>query len=370
MDTCDVLIVGGGPAGSSCAWALQRAGLDAVVVDRATFPRDKVCAGWITPQVVDELELDTTAYRKGGRTFQPFTGFRIGLVDGDRTVEARYGTPVSYGIRRCEFDAYLLERSGARLALGEPAATIVRDREHWIVNDALRAPMLVGAGGHFCPVARAVNPENGARRADRLVVAQEAEFEAAPDDETASPAAGEMPELYFCNELDGYGWRVRKGSYVNVGIGRLDCRLLPPTVKKFVAFLERTGRLRGHPDRRWQGHAYLVSAPVVRRTIEDGVLLAGDAAGLAWPQSGEGIRPAIQSGLFAARTIVDAAGRYTRDRLQRYDTWLRETFAGSMMVRALSPLIPAGLWMPVARTLLGNPAFVRSVVLERGFLRP
>ena len=368
MDTCDVLIVGGGPAGSACAWALRRAGLDAVVVDRATFPRDKVCAGWITPQVVDELELDTNEYRKG-RTFQAFTGFRVGLVDGDRTVETRYGAPVSYGIRRCEFDAYLLRRSGARLMLGEPATSIVRDNHHWIVNDAVRAPMLVGAGGHFCPVARAVNPAP-ARRATQLVVAQEAEFELDPGDEAAAPAAGEMPELYFCRELDGYGWRVRKGNYLNIGIGRLDCRLLPPTVARFVAFLERTGRLRTQPGHRWHGHAYLVSAPVARRSIADGVLLAGDAAGLAWPQSGEGIRPAIQSGLFAAQTIVGAAGRYTRGRLRGYDNWLRKTFAASPLVRALSPLVPAPVWMPLARRLLGNRAFVRSVVLNRGFLRP
>jgi flavin-dependent dehydrogenase len=369
MDTCDVLIVGGGPAGSACAWALRRHGIDAVVLDRATFPRDKICAGWITPQVVDELELDTSDYRKG-RTFQPFTGFRVGLVDGDRTVETRYGAPVSYGIRRCEFDAYLLHRSGARLALGAPAATIGRDDRYWIVNDAVRAPMLVGAGGHFCPVARTLNPETPGRRSSQLVVAQEAEFEVDPDEEAASPTAGEMPELYFCRELDGYGWRVRKGHYINVGIGRLDCRSLPRSVTTFLAFLERSGKLREHAARRWHGHAYLVSAPVSRRTIGDGVLLAGDAAGLAWPQSGEGIRPAIQSGLSAARTIVDAAGRYTRDRLQRYDTWLRERFGESPLVSTLSPLVPAAVWMPLARALLGNRAFVRSIVLNRGFLRP
>jgi len=49
MTTCDVLIVGGGPAGSSCAWRLAKAGLDVLVLDRARFPRDKVCAGWVTP---------------------------------------------------------------------------------------------------------------------------------------------------------------------------------------------------------------------------------------------------------------------------------------------------------------------------------
>ena len=57
MDQCDALVGGGGPAGSSCAWALRRAGLDAVVLDRSQFPRDKVCAGWITPQIVDVHEL-------------------------------------------------------------------------------------------------------------------------------------------------------------------------------------------------------------------------------------------------------------------------------------------------------------------------
>ena len=370
MDTCDVLIVGGGPAGSSCAWALRRAGIDAVVVDRAAFPRDKVCAGWITPQVVDELELDVDDYRRG-RTFQPFTGFKVGLVGSERMVEAQYGAPVSYGIRRCEFDAYLLCRTGARLALGEPAGSIVHDAGQWIVNDRVRARMLVGAGGHFCPVARTINPNAAApgARARQLVVAQEAEFEIDRGDEAASATNGDTPELYFCRELDGYGWRVRKGGYVNVGIGRLDCRSLTRTVAGFVSFLERTGKARAVAGRRWHGHAYHVSS-ARRRAVGDAVLLIGDAAGLAWPQSGEGIRPAIQSGLFAARTIVDAAGRYGRDRLQPYADWLRRTFnAESRIANALAPLVPASVWMPLARTLLGNRAFVRSVVLERGFLR-
>ena len=73
---CDVLIVGGGPAGSACARRLREAGLDVVVIDKAVFPRDKVCAGWITPQVVEDLQIDPDRYRQG-RTFQPITGFRV-----------------------------------------------------------------------------------------------------------------------------------------------------------------------------------------------------------------------------------------------------------------------------------------------------
>ena len=145
VTNCDVLIVGGGPAGSACAWRLRQAGLSVIVVDASTFPRDKVCAGWITPQAMTALGLDTTAYADG-RTLQPFTGFHVGLIGGDVTRIA-YDRPVSFGIRRCEFDHYLLQRADVRLALGVRIASMRRDGGNWIVNDTFRAPLLVGAGG-------------------------------------------------------------------------------------------------------------------------------------------------------------------------------------------------------------------------------
>src|SRR3954464_1729811 len=110
MLACDVLIVGGGPAGSTCAWRLREAGLAVTVMDRAAFPRDKVCGGWITPQVVATLQLDADVYRRG-RTFQPITGFRTGIIGEDRDVHTTYRHAVSFGIRRCEFDDYLLRRA-------------------------------------------------------------------------------------------------------------------------------------------------------------------------------------------------------------------------------------------------------------------
>jgi menaquinone-9 beta-reductase len=143
MDRCDVLIIGGGPAGSSCAWRLRESGLDVLVLDRKAFPRDKTCAGWVTPPVVDVLQVDLDEYARG-RVCQPLTGFRTGLIGG-REVETQYGRVVSYGIRRCEFDYYLLERSGARLRLGEPLKTIERENGQWIVNGEIEAPLVVGA---------------------------------------------------------------------------------------------------------------------------------------------------------------------------------------------------------------------------------
>src|SRR5262245_29014142 len=178
MQSCDVLIIGGGPAGSSCARELVRQGREVVVLDKATFPRDKICAGWITPAVVDELEIDLVDYAKG-RVLQPITAFRTGLVGGP-TVETRYRRTVSYGIRRCEFDHYLLARSGARLRLGEPLDHLRRDGDWWIVNDAIRSRLLVGAGGHFCPVARLLGEKASNGDDEQVVLAQEIEFEMSP----------------------------------------------------------------------------------------------------------------------------------------------------------------------------------------------
>jgi flavin-dependent dehydrogenase len=93
MENCDVLIVGGGPAGSSCAWQLRKNGMDVMVMDKALFPRDKVCAGWITLAVVDALQLDTEDYGKQ-HVLQPISSFRTGLIDG-RDVETQYPGLVS-----------------------------------------------------------------------------------------------------------------------------------------------------------------------------------------------------------------------------------------------------------------------------------
>ena len=98
------------------------------------------------------------------------------------------------------------------------------------------------------------------------------------------------------------------------------------------------------------------------------MLLAGDAAGLAYPQSGEGIRPAIESGLLAAVTIIEAGGRYTRNRLQPYEDRLQARFGTGPVSRALTGILPAGVVTSAARRLLAMPAFVRHVVLDRWFL--
>jgi menaquinone-9 beta-reductase len=363
MDICDAIVVGGGPAGSACAWQLRRAGFDVVVVDRSAFPRDKVCAGWITPQVIEALDLDCDDYRRG-RTFQPISGFRVGLLGAACDVDTQYHRAVSFGIRRCEFDAYLLNRSGARLRLAAEVMSLRRHNGRWILNEAIAAPVLVGAGGHFCPVARRLNPVH-VRSA--LVAAQEAEFPLDAESAERWNVSAETPELYFCSDMKGYGWCFRKGQYLNVGLGRLDGGSLTSARAAFVTFLEARRTLRPTPPMRWRGHAYLVAQPPRRTVIDDGLLLAGDAAGIAYPESGEGIRPAVESGILAASTIVGAGGQYTRERLEPYELSLRRRF-GQADGRPLSRAIPPALTMPLFPRLLAVPWFVRHLVLDRWFL--
>ncbi|MFI5178391.1 MAG: NAD(P)/FAD-dependent oxidoreductase [Vicinamibacterales bacterium] len=364
MDSCDALIVGGGPAGSTCAWKLREAGLDVLVVDKAAFPRDKVCAGWMTPQTVTDLRLDLDEYGSG-RTLQPITGFRVAVIGGTTVVETSYARTVSYGIRRSEFDQYLLARSRARTWLGTPISSLRRSGGDWIVNESVRSPVLVGAGGHFCPVARRLN---GSIDDAPLVAAQEAECLAASIDGASSPIERGVPELYFCPDMKGYGWCIRKGAYLNIGLGRLDRHALPAAVNEFVAFLKARQRVPPRASWRWRGHAYAVLDSAPRRLMDGNAILVGDAAGLASPRSGEGIRPAIESGLLAAATIIDANGHYTGGRLDGYVDRIRARFGSGRVERALRRFLPAALERAMIAGLLQRPAFVRHVVLDRWFL--
>jgi len=362
VETCDALIVGGGPAGSSCAWKLRQHGMAVTVLDKATFPRDKVCAGWITPAVVQALQLDTEAYARE-RVLQPITAFRTGLIHG-RDLETRYPAAVSFGIRRCEFDDYLLQRSGARLLLAQTLKTLEKRDGLWIVNEAVAAPLLIGAGGHFCPVARFLGAKLGA--GEGAVTAKEIEFEMNPQQRADCRVRGDAPELYFCRDLKGYGWCFRKGDYLNIGLGREGNQGLAEQLVDFCDFLRQRGRIPGNIPDKFHGHAYLLRGYSGRKLADDGVLLVGDAAGLAYAQSGEGIRPAVESGLIAAAVAVETGGDYRYQRLQAYRERLRARFGPEL---APAGGIVAGFLRDIlAGALLGSRWYTRHVVLDRWFL--
>lgn len=360
MITCDALIVGGGPAGSTCARALRRNGWNVVVIDRARFPRDKPCGGWLTPEVLAVLDLDVAEYRAAGLALQEITGFRTAVM-GRRSIDTSYSSVVSYAIRRCEFDDFLLRRARVRVLEETPLTSLRRDGDMYVANEAIRAAVVVGAGGHFCPVARRLRddaPPPGP------VIAKEVEF---PLDARGTTVSPDVPELFFCPDLEGYAWCVRKGDYLNVGIGRRRTPQFAAHVDGFVSFLERSGKAPGASRLRWRGHAYLASGVGVRPLVGDGMLLIGDAAGLAYPESGEGIRPAIESAQLAAQTLIAAGARSRRDDLLPYEALMRRLHppAAGRRSRVVQPIAAA-----IGRALLASPSFTRHVMLDRWFLRP
>lgn len=365
MDACDVLIVGGGPAGSSCAWGLRSAGLDVVILDRKTFPRDKICGGWVTPQVIAALQIELTDYARG-RTLQPITKFRTGWIGGP-ALETKCGQVVSYGIRRSEFDEYLLRRSGARLMEGVSVSGLERDSDGWIVNGSIRTRLLIGAGGHFCPVAKLTGSKPAREHA---VVAQESEFEMDEQQQTRCQVSAEQPELYFCADLKGYGWCFRKQNFLNIGLGRMDPHRLSEHVAGFRRFLQSTGRISFALPESMPGHAYLLYGVSKRKVADDRLLLIGDAAGLAYKQSGEGIRPAVESALLAAQTIRGAEGDYSRRSLGVYEKLLASRFgnAGKDWASRSAEFLPYSWISAAGRRLLSTRWFVQNVVIDRWFL--
>jgi geranylgeranyl reductase family protein len=364
MFETDVLIIGGGPAGSTLARVLRQAGKDVAVMDKAEFPRDKVCAGWVTPAVFEELEIDLEDYARG-RVLQPIHGFRTGRI-GQRTVQSDFpGEPASYGIRRVEFDHYLLQRSGAELLLGQPFETMRRDAGGWLVNDKVRARLVVGAGGHFCPVARFIGAKGSAETA---VAAQEIEFEMSPQQRADCQVDGELPELYFTPDLKGYGWVFRKGDYLNIGLGREDKHRLSTHVEQFCDYLAGIGRIPRELPGKLKGHAYLLYPHACRPPVADGVVLIGDAAGLAYAQSGEGIRPAVESAMLAAGVILNCAGDYSAQRLRPYGVALEARFGRREPRPGANRHTASRLKRLLAGWLLKNRWFTRNLLIRRWFL--
>ena len=363
MEQCDVLIVGGGPAGSSLAWALRDSGLDVVIIDKQEFPRNKICAGWITPAVIDALQIDLEDYARQ-YTLQPIHGFLVGQINNSMNEIHYNGKPVSYGIRRCEFDHYLLKRSQARLRLGESFEKMTAEGDAWIVNDSIRASLVVGAGGHFCPVARLFASGKNTSK----VVAQESEFRMTPQQMAECKAGEDVPELYFCEDLKGYGWVFRKGEYINIGLGRDDTHRLSDHVDAFCKFLQEQGRIPRELSEKFNGHAYLLYKQSTRTLVQDRLLLIGDSAGLAYTESGEGIRPAIESGLLAAKVIKTAKGNYNKANLNQYQELITERFGKRKEENTSSIALPSWIKTALAGKLLNMHWFTKKVVLDQWFL--
>jgi geranylgeranyl reductase family protein len=370
MELYDVIVVGAGPAGATAARLISSEGLSVLVLEQAAFGRPKPCAGWVSPWVFDLSGVSPREYANG-RTLVPFS--TLVVWDGDDTPHpVSFARTVGYGIVRSEFDSFLASRTGgARIEYGTRVTTVDIDGRGVVINGAYRGRVVIGAGGHRCPVARQVGAIG---KNERFVTAVVSETRVGREVLGGLSLFADCPQVVFNDDLSGYGWYFPKGEYLNVGVGAMSGDRLAPHRDALLGRLAAKGMLPDpgrHPLAPFVGHAYKLMRLTPRRLVFDRVLLVGDAAGVAYNVSGEGIGPAIFSGVAAAETIIGAKGDYGERALSRYVARLHDRLGRPYGRPSLS--VAALVSERIARTFLGcvtkSALLRRELVARRWFFR-
>jgi flavin-dependent dehydrogenase len=199
-------------------------------------------------------------------------------------------------------------------------------------------------------------------------VAKEAEYVLPGSSRAACKVHPGTAEIYFTADLLGYGWCVRKKNVMNVGLGRLGRRLSRSDVDAFAGYVGAARGVEPPPVESWRGHAYLAGAARSVKRSAEGIVVIGDAAGLASDRSGEGIGPAVESAIIAADVIADAGGDSSAARLARYDAIVARRWQQRSPVDALVNVMPPALTRALVGRLLRTRSFVEGIVLNRWFL--
>ncbi|MGV9771554.1 geranylgeranyl reductase family protein [Streptosporangium sp. NPDC003464] len=345
----DVIVVGAGPAGSTTAFHLAQAGLDVLLLEKTTFPREKVCGDGLTPRAVKQLiamgiDIDAPGWVRN-------KGLRV--VGGGLRFELDWPELSSYpdfGLVRTrqDFDEILAAnavRSGVRLLQGvNVTAPILDDRSGHIVGVvakkdgeevSYRSRLVVAADGNSTRISLAMGLH---KREDRpMGVAVRTYFESPRHDDDYLET---WLELWDGDTLlPGYGWIFGVGDGTsNVGLGLLNTSesfkgmdyrdLLRRWVKNMPPEWGYTEENMTTPIR----GAALPMAFNRQPHYTRGLVLVGDAGGMINPFNGEGIAYAMETGQIAAETIVQALARTTpaqRERVLRaYPQTLKDAYGG------------------------------------------
>ena len=297
--TSDVLIVGAGPAGSFLGYLLARAGLSVTIIDKATFPRDKVCGGGLSNKTVELLPFDI-----GPVVQRRVTGAFLTYQNQD-TVVKDMGERSGIAVLRSEFDHFLLQKAieaGSRFHGNTAFVSVSKAGDHVTVTTGrgeLTARYLVGADGVFSAVRQHVF----GRDLVSYAPAVEALVSVTPD---KAARIGNRVLFDFGGMPRGYGWIFPKVDHLNVGVFSIY-----PT-ESIKADLARFMRLYDILDSPVSVRQLGFAIPLKnrRRIFErDNVLLLGDAAGFAESFYGEGIYFALRSSLAAAEALSTAFDR-------------------------------------------------------------
>ncbi len=347
----EVIVVGAGPGGAIAATALAQAGRNVALLDRQSFPRDKVCGDAVSlgaVRILNDLGMgDKIAAACDRGEFYPLSGMRLVSPRGYTLHADFHRGPKyedSYVAPRLYFDAVIQQHavdSGAHFSQAEVKQPLVEDgRVVGVVaqqNGGLhqyRAPVVIGADGVTSAIMRALRPETGQHVDTHRAVALRAYIEG------LELFPHEVEFFLYDEILPGYAWIFPAGDdRANIGLGmRLDIfrsqkRNLKKMLQEFLAMPAIRERLRdGYAVRDvaiWQLN--FGSQEGLQHAF-DGALLVGDAAGFINPLTGGGIHNAIISGLLAAQTI-DAAlrqGDVSREGLRVYEERCQEEIWPSM----------------------------------------
>ncbi|MFL5963803.1 MAG: geranylgeranyl reductase family protein [Gaiellaceae bacterium] len=284
MQHFDVLVVGGGPAGSTTGYRLAEAGASVLLVDKATFPRDKPCGGGLTVRAVRQCPVDPS----------PVVEAEVDLVElrfryGD-AVEHRTATPVIRMTQRRRLDAFLLDAARARGVEVREGTTI----------DVANAPadVVIGADGANGKTARAFGLGEGIVHG----VAYEGNV---PYGVVSRERYGHRAVIELGAIPGGYGWVFAKGDHVNVGVGAWQSE--GPRIREHLARVCVAHDLDPEQLESIRGHRLPMRRPGVRIAGER-TLLVGDAAGLIDPVSGDGMYECFVSSKLAAAAVLDLLG--------------------------------------------------------------
>jgi len=375
-DSWDVIVVGGGPAGSATALLLARAGASVLLLDRARFPRHKACSEYLSPATTPILErlgagvlaaIERAAHAKlyGMKVVAPSGAAMSGHFASDH--DHAPPRPYSFAVSRATFDTILLRaaaREGAVVREGATVEDLVWDRgavagvvvrSGNVERVTCNARVVVGADGLHSVVAR------------RLGLVR-----TSPPRRVAFTA-----HVAHVDGVDGMGeLHVGRRGYVGLGpIGEdvTTVALVVPLAavrgrtpdfrRGFFAELERYPRLAGRFERRRLVRDVLATGPFAqwaRRPTVDGALLVGDAADFFDPFTGQGIYAALRGGELAAECLIPALARGVSGRpvsatmLAPYVRARRREFAGKW---ALERLIGLGVgWPALTERVVGRLA--------------
>jgi len=351
MIDAEVLVVGGGPAGSSVATFLARAGVDVLVVDRARFPRPKPCAEYLSPQASRLLEAMGALERVERSGAAQLSGISVRAPSGD-VIKGDFVASHGFrgfrdrglSVRREVLDAILVDcarEAGARVSEGIRVTDVVRDATHRVAGvrtltdgtaGEIRARLVIAADGLRSVIAHRLELAHALRWPRRLALVTHY---------TGVAEIGEHGEMHV--ERDGYV------GIADVGHGVTTVALVVPAVRarEFsedrAAFLDRWLLARPHLAPRF-ARAERVS-PVVatgpfashaRRAWSPGAALVGDAADFFDPFTGEGIYAAMRGGEMLAQSVCESLAamspRASDAPLAAYDAARRREFGGKWFV--------------------------------------